>query len=491
MDILATGRSTTYTDFTRLKFRSLGSSGGSGPVFDNIQTNVANVSIAALDGDAGESPTNPGTFRITRAGGNLATALPVSFLVYGSATNGTDYTAIPLSATIPQNQTYVDVTITPTSDADLEGDENVVLKLSELPGYQVSNTGRTAEVLIKDYMADLVVTNVIMSNPRPVEGETITFQVTVTNVGNAPVPANLGWQAGILFDVQGQNSFLTPAQNTSLGAGLSTTLNVTGSYTYTARAGKHQITAWVDPALPNWNSTTGRVPESNDRNNAFVSMFNVASSRWTDSATSLSNWSTVDAGWVVKTTGTQTYFENTANTSSTRRLQRNLTTSTDHSWTLDFGHNWQWGGTSGYGQHSLSLSADVLDDTNSGFRVRFYQGSGGNSAYDGELVKIFKVNNGVEAQQPLDTGIGFDSPGWRSLNANGVPTWRRSRLMYDVGTRTLTVLLDLTGTGTYTAVAHAADLAAPRTFTKLGFNAENLINAVAPELDDIQFDTLY
>ena len=247
------------------------------------------------------------------------------------------------------------------------------------------------------------------------------------------------------------------------------------------------ITAWVDYGT-NFGSSNGVVPETNDRNNAFVMTYNVASSRFSEdfSSGSLSNWTTTGDGWSVKTTGTQTYAENITTGTGTRSIKHTLSPTADHSWTVDFGHNWQWGGA----QHSLSISADVLDNTNSGFRVRFYQGDSGNAANDSSLIKIFKVTNGVEASTPLAQGVGFNQSGWRTLNLSA-PTWRRSRIAYDVGTRTIKVLADLAGNGAYTTVASAADLTAPTTFTSLGFNAEGLQNTVAPELDDVQMDLLY
>ncbi|MDB5326385.1 MAG: hypothetical protein JWM57_1954, partial [Phycisphaerales bacterium] len=486
MDILATAKDTTYTNFTRLKLRTLDST-NTGPSFDDVQTNVPTVSIAALDASAAESPADTGKFRITRTGGDLTTALSVSYVVLGSATNGTDYATIPLSATIPANASYVDVAITPpaTADSAVEGDENVVLKLSELPGYHVDDNLRSADVTIKDYAPDLTITEIKMSNTTPKDGDIITYQVTIKNNGNAPSPTNLGYRAALLFDTQGATSYVTSPINASIPAGQTLTLNVTGSYTFVAHAGKHMITAWVDYGT-NFGSSNGVVPETNDRNNAFVMTYNVASSRFTDGFTSLSNWTTTGDGWTVKTTGTQTYAENSTTGTGTRSIKHTLSPTADHSWTVDFGHNWQWGGA----QHSLSISADVLDNTNSGFRVRFYQGDSGNAANDSSLVKIFKVTNGVEAGTPLAQGAGFNQSGWRTLNLSA-PTWRRSRIAYDVGTRTIKVLVDLAGNGAYTTVASAADLNAPTTFTSLGFNAEGLQNTVAPELDDVQMDLLY
>ena len=61
------------------------------------------VSVSAIDALAGETGANTGTFRLTRSGSAILLAAPltVTFTLTGTATNGTDYTNIPLTATFP------------------------------------------------------------------------------------------------------------------------------------------------------------------------------------------------------------------------------------------------------------------------------------------------------------------------------------------------------------------------------------------------------
>jgi Ca2+-binding RTX toxin-like protein len=110
------------------------------------------VTIAATDASAAETATgvtaNPGTFTLTRLG-NLASALTVNYTVTGSATNGTDYTNIPLSATFLAGASTALVTVTPTDDALAEATENVVLTLTTGTGYNLGTT-TSATVNIAD-----------------------------------------------------------------------------------------------------------------------------------------------------------------------------------------------------------------------------------------------------------------------------------------------------------------------------------------------------
>ena len=110
------------------------------------------VTIAATDASAAETGTgvtaNPGTFTLTRLG-NLASALTVNYTVTGSATNGTDYTNIPLSATFLAGASTALVTVTPTDDALAEATENVVLTLTTGTGYNLGTT-TSATVNIAD-----------------------------------------------------------------------------------------------------------------------------------------------------------------------------------------------------------------------------------------------------------------------------------------------------------------------------------------------------
>jgi hypothetical protein len=95
---------------------------------------VPNVTVVASTPDAAEFGAVPGVFTITR-GGDTTAALTVSYTITGTATNGTDCTAIPASVTIPAGANSATVAVTPIADTLAEGDETVVLTLAGDPAY--------------------------------------------------------------------------------------------------------------------------------------------------------------------------------------------------------------------------------------------------------------------------------------------------------------------------------------------------------------------
>jgi hypothetical protein len=104
---------------------------------------VKRLSNPASEPNPGE---NTATFRIVRlAPGDFA--LPVSFTLSGTATNGVDYELLPLTATIPSGSNHVDVVVRPLSDELVEGRETVVLTLSPSSEYVIEVASRTIQIL--------------------------------------------------------------------------------------------------------------------------------------------------------------------------------------------------------------------------------------------------------------------------------------------------------------------------------------------------------
>lgn len=101
------------------------------------------VSIQATDASATEAPVTNGTFTVTRTG-STAAALTVNYTTSGTATGGTDYTALSGSVTIPAGAASALITVTPTGTASGQGIKTVVATLGS-GAYNVS-TRRSASV---------------------------------------------------------------------------------------------------------------------------------------------------------------------------------------------------------------------------------------------------------------------------------------------------------------------------------------------------------
>lgn len=133
-----------------------------GPNFtgaDFEATAQAVVTIGTTTATANElAPVTMGTFRISRTGDTSQLLVVNVNTAQGSATKGTDYNFSPDYATgsqgfstftIPEDEAYVDVTVTPVTDTTVEGPETVTLQVGPGNGYLVS-TPSTATVTILD-----------------------------------------------------------------------------------------------------------------------------------------------------------------------------------------------------------------------------------------------------------------------------------------------------------------------------------------------------
>ena len=114
-----------------------------------IAVTLPTVSIQAIDGGAAEAGPDPGTFGLTRSGGDVGNALTVSYTISGTATNGLDYETIGGSVVIPAGQASAEVTITPLADAVPESSETVVITVNDGAAYNLGSPV-TATVTIVD-----------------------------------------------------------------------------------------------------------------------------------------------------------------------------------------------------------------------------------------------------------------------------------------------------------------------------------------------------
>lgn len=95
------------------------------------------VTVAATDPNAVESG-DPGAFTVTRVGSNLE-ELTVNLGVGGTATSGSDFTALPTSVVIPAAASSAVIPLSPLTDAVNEGDETVILSILASSSYSRGN----------------------------------------------------------------------------------------------------------------------------------------------------------------------------------------------------------------------------------------------------------------------------------------------------------------------------------------------------------------
>lgn len=96
------------------------------------------VWVSAPDPVASEreqgQPVDQARFRIHRTTPQGSSgSLTIKYAMSGTATFGLDYESMPLSATIPDGQSYVDVYLTAIDDHEIEGTELVYIRLVDIP----------------------------------------------------------------------------------------------------------------------------------------------------------------------------------------------------------------------------------------------------------------------------------------------------------------------------------------------------------------------
>lgn len=137
------------------------------------------VSVTASDNSATEN-TDPGQFTITRMGATT-NALTVNFSTSGTATSGTDYTALGTSVIIPAGESSVLVPVNSINDATLETTETIILTLSANAAYSIGTPNAATVSLLDD---DSPVVNITVTDGTATETGTTPGILTVSRVGS-------------------------------------------------------------------------------------------------------------------------------------------------------------------------------------------------------------------------------------------------------------------------------------------------------------------
>ena len=120
-------------------------------------------------------------FEITREGGNQNEALIVSFDISGTAIQGIDYQNFSNTVTIPAGKDSVFLFINPIEDNEYEGNETVVVNLTNGTGYEGgSNTNASVTILDNDPEPLSVVSLRATDNEASEDGNAAQFVVERT-----------------------------------------------------------------------------------------------------------------------------------------------------------------------------------------------------------------------------------------------------------------------------------------------------------------------
>ena len=125
----------------------LGASDDRAKITAGLQAATNTVSISAVTPNASEAGLVAGEFRVTRAG--KLSPVTVNYTVGGTAVAGSDYVALSGSVTLPIGVNSATITVTPLTDAAVEGSETVIATLSASGAYTIGFPGMAA-VLISE-----------------------------------------------------------------------------------------------------------------------------------------------------------------------------------------------------------------------------------------------------------------------------------------------------------------------------------------------------
>lgn len=143
----------------------------------NTPATLPVVTVTASVASANEAGVARGKLTFARTGATTAT-LVAKYSVGGSATAGTDYSALPGTVTFPIGAASVDVEIVPIDDAVDEPDETVVVTLTADPAYTLGSPSSATVTIVDNDLPgpDLLVT-ALTSPPaaaRPGDGFSVT-----------------------------------------------------------------------------------------------------------------------------------------------------------------------------------------------------------------------------------------------------------------------------------------------------------------------------
>jgi len=140
------------------------------------------VTISATDSSASETGLDTGIFTVTRSG-STSGALTVNYTVSGTASAGSDYSALAGSVTIGSGAASATMTVAPIDDAAVEGNETVIVTLSTDAAYVIAAPS-SATVTIADNDTALPTVTISATDPNAAEAGPDAGGFTVSRSGS-------------------------------------------------------------------------------------------------------------------------------------------------------------------------------------------------------------------------------------------------------------------------------------------------------------------
>jgi glucose/arabinose dehydrogenase len=123
-----------------------------------VSNDVPTLTIAATDATATEAGRTTGAFTVRRTGTTTA-ALPVFYVVGGTASAGADYLALPGSLTIPAGTRTAIIEVEPINDVLMERNETVQVTLAADASYTVGAPATATITIVSDEVVTVAATD--------------------------------------------------------------------------------------------------------------------------------------------------------------------------------------------------------------------------------------------------------------------------------------------------------------------------------------------
>lgn len=154
---------------------------------DNATISVSTSTPIVVEGGPAAAGSGSFTFALSNPS---AIARTVSYTVTGTATSGTDFTALAGSFSFPANTVTYDVTLNAIADLLVEGDETVRVTISSITGSPAISVDATPATITLDD-DDLPVINYTPASITMTEGTSTTVEVWLANPPVGTVVLNL------------------------------------------------------------------------------------------------------------------------------------------------------------------------------------------------------------------------------------------------------------------------------------------------------------
>ncbi|HWB02830.1 MAG TPA: Calx-beta domain-containing protein [Verrucomicrobiales bacterium] len=158
-----------------------------------LDNDAAVITLTTQDSAAAEEGADPAQITVTRTSPNPAGALTVKLTIGGTATAGSDYTALT-EVTIPAGETSVTFPLTPLDDAVLDPGETVVISVAPSPLYVVGNPS-SSTIAIVDNETGISIAATDADAAEPSETGTFTLTRTGPAAGELAVALSAGGSA--------------------------------------------------------------------------------------------------------------------------------------------------------------------------------------------------------------------------------------------------------------------------------------------------------